>query len=170
MTIPKRHPAGIRAGTFLVTSSTWNRRRLFQADPWAKLFLDVLYENRRLGRFLLHAFVVMRDHFHLLISVPLDPGLEKAAQYIKGGFSYRAGKELNSRLEGWQRGFDDQWIQDEEAFIAARTYVLQNPVRAHLAENPESYPFCSAYPGFEVDPAPAFGAKAPRFFAASRHG
>jgi len=112
----------------------------------------------------------MPDHFHLLISAPPDPGLEKAVQYIKGGFSYRAGKELNSRLEVWQRGFDDQWIQDEVAFVAARTYVLQNPVRAHLAEKPESYPFCSAYPGFAVDPAPVFGAKAPRFFTASRHG
>ena len=156
MTIPKRHPAGIRSGTFLVTSSTWGRRDLFCAEPWARLFLDIIYENRKLSRNQLHAFVLMPNHFHLLITVEPNLGLEKAVQYIKGGFSYRAGKELGSRMEVWQRGFDDQWIKDEAAFVQARQYVLQNPVRAHLAAKPEEYPFCSAFAGFEVDPAPQF--------------
>ena len=156
MTIPKRHPAGIRSGTFLVTSSTWGRRDLFRAEPWAQLFLDVIYENRKLSRYQLHAFVLMPNHFHLLLTVASNPGLEKAVQYIKGGFSYRAGKELGSRMEVWQRGFDDQWIKDEAAFVQAKLYVLKNPVRARLAAKPEDYPFCSAFAGFEVDAAPQF--------------
>ena len=122
MTTPKRHPAGVRAGTFLVTSSTWSD--LFRAEPWAHLFVDVLYANRRQGRFLLHAFCLMPNHFHILLSVAEDPGLEKAVQYTKGGFSFRAGKELGSRVEVWQRGFDDQWIKDEEAFVDAKHYLL----------------------------------------------
>ena len=156
MTIPKRHPAGIRSGTFLVTSSTWGRRDLFRAEPWARLFLELLYVNRKLSRYQLHSFVLMPNHFHLLITVEPSPGLEKAVQYVKGGFSYRAGKELGSPMEVWQRGFDDQWIKDEKAFVEARHYVLQNPVQAHLVAKPEEYPFCSAYPGFEIDPAPQF--------------
>ena len=156
MTIPKRHPAGIRSGTFLVTSPTWGRRDLFRAELWAQLFLDVIYENRRLSRYQLHAFALMPNHFHLLITVEPNPGLEKAVQYIKGGFSYRAGKELGSRIEVWQRGFDDQWIKDEAAFVQARQYVLQNPVQAHLAVRAEEYPYCSAFAGFEVDSAPVF--------------
>ena len=59
-------------------------------------------------------------------------------------------------MEVWQRGFDDQWIKDEGAFVEVRQYVLQNPVRARLAARPEEYPFCSAFAGFEVDLAPQF--------------
>ena len=139
-----------------MTSSTWGRRDLFRAEPWAKLFLEVLYENRKLSRYQLHAFVLMPNHFHLLITVEPNRGLEKDVQYVKGGLSYRAGKELGSRMEVWQRGFDDQWIKDEEAFVEARHYVLQNPVEARLAAKPEEYPYCSAFPGFEIDPVPMF--------------
>ena len=156
MTIPKRHPAGIRSGTFLVTSSTWGRREVFHAEPWARLFLDIIYENRKLSRYQIHAFVLMPNHFHLLITVEPKPGLEKAVQYVKGGFSYRVGKELGSRMGVWQRGFDDQWIKDEAAFVQARQYVLQNPVRARLVVRPEEYPYCSAFAGFAVDPVPLF--------------
>ncbi len=170
MTIPKRHPAGIRAGTFLVSSSTWGRRDLFRAEPWARLLLDVLYANRKQSRYLLHAFAIMPSHLHVILSVADDPGLEKVVQYIKGGFSFCAGRELQSRLEVWQRGFDDQWIKDEESFVDAKHYVLFNPVRAGLAASPQEYPYCSAYPGFEVDPAPLFGAKAPESLAGQRHG
>jgi putative transposase len=41
------------------------------------------------GKFLLHAFVIMPDHFHALITPAENVSLEKAMQYIKGGFSFR---------------------------------------------------------------------------------
>ena len=43
-----------------------------------------------------HEFVFMPNHVHLLITPAPDVSLEKAMQFIKGGFSYRAGKELGS--------------------------------------------------------------------------
>jgi len=153
---PKRHPSGVRHGTFLVTSSTYGRKVLLSNQHWARLFIEVLYEQRRQGRLSLHAWCVMPDHFHLLITVGADVGLERAVQFVKGGFSFRVGKEFGSRAEVWQRGFDDQWIREEEAFVDARRYVLENPVRARLAVAADKYPFCSAFPGFEADPAPSF--------------
>ena len=60
----------------------------------ARLFLNVLQDYRGQGRYLLHEFVVMPDHFHLIVTPAADVPLEKAGQYIKGGFSFRAKKEL----------------------------------------------------------------------------
>jgi putative transposase len=45
------------------------------------------------GKFRLHDFVVMPDHLHLLITVGSGMTIEKAMQFIKGGFSYRLKKE-----------------------------------------------------------------------------
>jgi REP element-mobilizing transposase RayT len=80
--------------TFFVTSTTAGRRALLQSDRMAQLLVDVLAENRRKGRFLLHEFVIMPNHFHLLLTPAAEIPLEKALQFIKGGFSYRAKREI----------------------------------------------------------------------------
>src|SRR2546423_8250961 len=96
-------PQSVR--TFFVTSVTHQRRALLQSERMAGLLIDVLYRNREKGRFLLHEFVVMPNHFHLLITPAPDIPLEKAVQFIKGGFSFRVKKELKSNFEIWQTGF-----------------------------------------------------------------
>ena len=73
--------------TFFVTSTTIGRRALLQSDRMAQLLVDVA-ENRRKKRFLLHEFVIMPNHFHLLLTPAAEIPLERALQFIKGGFSY----------------------------------------------------------------------------------
>ena len=80
-------------GTYFVTAVTWERRTLFRVEAWANLFLKTLYEYRANGKYLLHEFVLMPDHFHVIIT-PADISLERAVQFVKGGFSFRAGREL----------------------------------------------------------------------------
>ena len=75
-------------------------------------------------------------------------------QLVKGGFSYRAKKEVGFSSEIWQRGFADGYVASVEAFEVRRSYLRLNPVRAGLAREAEEYPFGSAYPGFELDPMP----------------
>src|SRR5713226_9053165 len=79
--------------TFFVTSTTAGRRALLQSDRMAQLLVDVLAENRRKRRFLQHEFVIMPNHFHLLLTPAAEIPLEKALQFIKGGFSYRAKRD-----------------------------------------------------------------------------
>ena len=75
-------------------------------------------------------------------------------QLVKGGFSYRAKKELGFPSEIWQRGFADEYVASAEAFEVRRSYLRLNPVRAGLVRQAEEYPFGSAYPGFALDPMP----------------
>ena len=81
--------------TFFVTSTTVGRRALLQSDRMAQLLVDVLAENRRKKRFLLHEVVIMPNHFHLLLTPAAEVPLEKPLQLIKGGFSYRAKREIH---------------------------------------------------------------------------
>jgi putative transposase len=80
--------------------------------------------------------------------------LERAVQFIKGGFSYRAKKELGSGLEVWQRGFSDHRIRDEEDYRIHAGYIHGNPVRKGLCQIPAEYPYCSLAPRFEPDDVP----------------
>jgi putative transposase len=80
--------------TFFVTTRTMGGRSLFQTDRMAQLFIDVLRSYTLAGKFKVHDFVVMRNHVHLLLTVDGEMSIEKAAQLVKGNFSYRANKEL----------------------------------------------------------------------------
>jgi len=148
---PAREHATNNAQTYFVTSKTWEGRALFRAEPWARLFFKTLL-SRRGESYLLHGFVLMPDHFHLRIA----PGvpLERAVQLIKGGFSYRAKRELGSNAEIWQRGFSDHRIRDVEDDERHLHYIQLNPVKKHLCSAPAEYPYSSAFPGWKLDPFP----------------
>ena len=118
----------------------------------AQLFLDVLQHYSLQRRYLLDEFVVMPDHFHLLIT----PGetLERALQFIKGGFSYRAKKELGFVREIWQPSYYDRRVRDIEEYLALREYIHMNPVKRRLVSVAAEYPYSSAHPGFDLDDIP----------------
>ena len=90
-------------GTYFVTFSTFQRRRFFVVENYSRLFLKTLYGYRRQGKFALHAFVLMPDHVHLLLTPAAHVTLERAMQLIKGGYSHAVGVEI-SRSEIWQKG------------------------------------------------------------------
>jgi putative transposase len=135
--------------TYLVTAVTAQRRSLFQVTATAELLERTILDYRSQGRFLLHAFVIMPDHFHALITPAPDVSLEKAMQYIKGGFSFR----LKSKLDVWMRSFNESQIVSEEKFVSCVRYIEDNPVRRGSVSTPEAHPFSSA--GREaLDPMP----------------
>jgi putative transposase len=108
-----RAPQELR--TYFTTFSTFGRRRIFQVDANAELMMDTLEVYRAERRFALHAFVVMPDHVHALITPAPEVSLEKAIQFLKGGFSFR----LKSRGEVWERGHFDKRVPDRAAYDAA---------------------------------------------------
>jgi putative transposase len=114
------------------------------------------------GCYKLHAFVVMPDHVHLIVT-PQGVTIERAVGFIKGGFSHR----LASNFPVWQRGFTDHRIRDAEDMEVRRRYLHMNPVRAGLVTAAEEYRYSSAYRrAGEV----TSGAEAPLLLGPLRHG
>jgi putative transposase len=129
--------------TYLVTAVTAQRRRLFQVTATAELLEQTILDYRSQGRFLLHAFVITPEHFHVLITPAPEVSLEKAMQFIKGGFSFR----LKSKLDVWMRSFNESQIMSDEKFTNCVRYIEENPVRRGLAATAQTYPFSSATRG-----------------------
>jgi putative transposase len=105
------------------------------------LLVDVLRVCLKKKRFSLHDFVIMPDHIHLLITIGPGTTIERAMQFIKGGFSYRLKKESSYTGEVWQRGFSEVRIYDDESYHEHREYIAQNPVKAGLVDSTDAYPF-----------------------------
>ncbi len=103
------------------------------------LLIDVLRSCVASKKFVVHDFVVMPDHVHLLITVDAEMSVERAMQLIKGRFSYRLGKEFGYRGEVWQRGFSEVRVEDRLSFLRHKEYIAENPVKAGLSDCPEAY-------------------------------
>jgi putative transposase len=142
-------------GTYFVTFSTWHRRRLFVVENYVRLFLQTLYRYLREHRFEIHAFVVMPEHVHLLLTPAYDVTLEHAIQFVKGGYSHALGSIIGRRREIWQRGFTDHRIRDDRDFVHHQNYIHQNPVKRGIVNDPREYRYCSAFPGYKLDEQPS---------------
>jgi len=131
--------------TFFVSSKAVQGRALLQSDRHAMLLIDTMRSYVNARKFVIHDFVVMPNHLHVLITVDNMMSIEKAMQLIKGGFSYRVRKELGYQGEVWQRGYSEVRIRDRRGFLKHRDYIDQNPIRAGLANTADEYPYGSAF-------------------------
>jgi REP element-mobilizing transposase RayT len=89
--------------TYAVTTVTFQRRAIFLRTANAEMLVSTIFEYRNQGRFLLHAFAVMPEHLHVVLTPATGQTVERCAQCIKGGFSFRVRKQF--RGEVWQLVF-----------------------------------------------------------------
>ena len=152
MAIPYR---GVTSNsTYFVTANTYCKQNLLQSDRMAELFCEMLSRHQAANKFLLHAFVVMPNHIHLLLTVPDGMTLEQAMQFIKGGFSFEAGKAFGMRGSIWQKSYLDRRVRDAAECERYQKYIEQNPVKAGLASVAEDYRYSSLNPQFQMDELP----------------
>lgn len=144
---PSRETIRSSEHAYFVSSQAAQRKSFFRHERWALLLQEILQHYRGIS-YQLHAYVIMPDHFHILIS-PQD-SLEKAVQNIKGGFSFRAKKAFEWSHDIWQPGFSDHRIRDLEDWERHVEYIRHNPVKARLCERPEGYPYLATH----LDPIP----------------
>ena len=151
MTIPHR---GLTIqSTYFVTANVLERKCLFHVEKIARLFIEVLLDYRARKKYLLHEFVVMPDHIHLIIT-PTGITLERSMQFIKGGFTFRLNQGLKLKRVVWQPSFVDRRIRDSLEYERFKDYIWRNPVKRFLAKTPQEYPYSSANPAFQLDPVP----------------
>jgi REP element-mobilizing transposase RayT len=110
----------------------------------AELVIEALQDGQhRFQRYRLHAFVVMPNHVHLLVT----PNV-MASQWLaplKGFTAYRANELLGSRGQAfWQDESYDHLVRTPAEFDRIRNYIEQNPVTAGLVADSQQYPWSSA--------------------------
>jgi putative transposase len=147
------HRGATTESTYFVTANVLEKRSLFQVEKIARLFIEVLLSYRTQKKYLLHEFVVMPDHLHLIIT-PKGITLERSMQLIKGGFSFQFNKNLKARRESWQPSFFDRRVRDAFEYQKFKDYIHHNPVKRGLCKNPQEFPYSSANPLFQLDGVP----------------
>jgi REP element-mobilizing transposase RayT len=122
-----------------------DRGPLWLKDPRiAKVVVDAFFFGEEsLEQYVLHAYVAMANHVHLLIwpKVPLA----RITQSLKGATARRANEILGRTGElFWRRESYDHWVRDPTELRKIAHYIEWNPVKAGLVSEPEEYPWSSA--------------------------
>jgi len=89
------------------------------------------------------AWVLMPDHFHLLVELGAGTSLAGLMRRLKSVTSLAVGRSTGIRGV-WQAGYHDHALRSCESVRAAARYLVANPVRAGLVRSVNDYPFWDA--------------------------
>jgi putative DNA methylase len=100
------------------------------------------YGQERMGLYEGHAWVVMPNHVHLLITPLVEPA--KVTHTLKRFTAKEANKVLGLTGPFWQGESYDRLVRDRAEFERIAAYIHMNPVRAGLAAEPRGFRWSSA--------------------------
>ena len=120
-----------------------NRQAIFVSHLDYQTLLDLLIENAAKFGVAIHAYVLMSNHFHLLVTPQSSDGLPKLMQAV--GRSYVRYFNAAQRRSGtlWEGRYKSTLIQSERYLLACMAYIDLNPVRAGLVTHAGDYPWSS---------------------------
>jgi len=126
-----------------ITCSCYQRRPELESGERRDLFLRVLERARQKYRFVVVGYVVMPEHFHLLITEPEVGDPSVVMKVVKERFTkllHHGGMRTGPI---WQKRFYDFNVCSTEKRIEKLRYMHRNPVKRGLAEKPEDWRWSS---------------------------
>ncbi len=139
-----------------ITCSCYRRQPLLGSKRRRDLFLTVLEQVRRRYEFVVLGYVIMPEHFHLLISEPQERTPSTVMQALKLGFARRVLMQMRRRRHPaqpelfertpqhiWQKRFYDFNVWTERKRIQKLRYIHRNPVQRGLVASPEQWRWSS---------------------------
>ena len=144
------HPGAV----WHITSRGNNRGDIFLSDGDRLTFLALLAEAVRRFGWIIHAYVLMTNHFHLVMETP-EMTLSRGMKWLNSKYAQwfnRTHDRCGHLFQGRFKGF---LVEKETYLLELMRYVVLNPVRARMVEHPEEYRWSSyrATAGFESAPA-----------------
>jgi len=146
--MPRPHHINAERAVYFVTAVTKDRFPIFEDHKNAQITMNAINFGRKENWYFLFAYVIMPDHFHLLMT----PRKRKISEIMKGIKGYTA-RIINERRQWkgslWEEGYYDYLIgdiserMDSSAHQKAR-YIEENPVRKGFVDKREDWLYSSA--------------------------
>ncbi len=116
-----------------VTSRGNERRAIFRDERDRERFLEVVEATVGIFRWKLHAFVLMGNHFHLLVETP-EPNLSRGMRQLNGGYTQWFNCRHRRSGHLMQGRFKAILVEKQSHLLELARYVVLNPVRAGIVQ------------------------------------
>jgi len=131
------------AGAFYhVTARGNERKKIFLSQRDYARFKEYLEIARERFGCVLHAYVLMGNHYHLLLETP-EANLSKVMHYLNGSYTtyFNVKRKRNGHL--FQGRYKSIVVDRDSYLLELSRYIHLNPIRAGIKERPEEYPHSS---------------------------
>ncbi|KAF0143508.1 MAG: hypothetical protein FD156_2574 [Nitrospirae bacterium] len=130
-------------GAFYHITSRGNLRdRIFFDDKDKEMFLEILKRTKERYGYLLHAYALMDNHYHLLIETP-KANISQAMQNINTSYTVYINKKYQRSGHLFQGRFKGIIVDKDEYLLTLSRYIHLNSVRAKIVQWPEDYRWTS---------------------------
>ena len=116
-----------------------NRQDIFRNTADYQRMLDLIEQHSRELGVEIHAYVLMTNHLHLLLTPQKDQALPKMMQAVGRSYVQTFNKVHGRTGTLWEGRYRSTLIQTERYLLACMAYIDLNPVRAHLVAQPDDY-------------------------------
>ncbi len=128
---------------YFLTSHTYKNQYLLKNKPHKQHLLNKIETFFNEFDFVLYAWVILNNHYHLLFKSSDKTTLGKVIGKIHAGYSYELNKKENRRGRKIWQNYWDWCIRSEKDFLTHLNYIHHNPVKHGYVQNMEDYPFSS---------------------------
>jgi putative transposase len=120
-----------------------NRSACFFLNRDYSLFLQKLKENADRFSVDIHSYVLMTNHFHLLVSPSTTDGVCKMMQCLGTSYVKHVNRSYSRTGSLWKGRYKASFVDSEPYFMILSRYIELNPVRACMVEHPAEYQWSS---------------------------
>jgi putative transposase len=120
-----------------------NRTPCFYADEDYALYLYHLGEMAREFHCAVHAYVLMTNHVHLLLTPALSDGPSLLMKHLGQRYVQYVNRTYRRSGTLWEGRFRSSPVQERAYFLRCHCYIELNPVRASMVSHPRDYRWSS---------------------------
>ena len=120
-----------------------NRMPVFERDTDYEMFLLILAKAAKRDDVAVHAYVLMTNHYHLLITPNTRVGTARMMKHVDGRYAAYFNRQYARVGTPWNGRYRGIPISDEAYWLTCSRYIEQNPVRAGMVRTPDKYPWSS---------------------------
>lgn len=118
------------------------KRNIFNDDGDRFKIMEILYQKKQEGLFYLHAFCLMDNHVHLMISEGLED-ISKVMQRITVSYVYHFNRKYKREGHLFQGRFRSEAVDSDSYLLTLARYIHQNPVKAGMVKSAGEYKWSS---------------------------
>lgn len=142
------------SATYLITAPTFHRKRVFQNQRFGEVLAELLMHCRRQYDFLLHDYVIMPDHVHLLLTAAADADIATIVKGFELAFSDELERQYGYSGKLWGDEVSQRKIETAEEYAEAARHIYSNPVRGGFCDREGEYRMSSRSSRWVLDPLP----------------
>lgn len=120
-----------------------NRQAIFFADNDDRVYLSWIAEAAKRWSCAIHAYVLMTNHVHLLVTPQDSEGVSRLMQYLGRRYVPYVNHEYGRTGTLWEGRFKSSLVQARSYLLACHRYIWLNPVRAGMVAAPTDYAWSS---------------------------